>query len=626
VILIKKGKAPKVLVKDGQNFQTCAVAYHDNPEYYDEDFKSHFDKFASYNDDGGINGFESKLFSLYSYYSDPSVKKQLIEDHHGKCVFCESFILDTDVGDVEHYRPKAGITALVNEFALDPVLVDHPGYFWLSQTWENLFLACKQCNQAYKRTLFDVLSSGTGLLEKARGDFPRLAPGEAPDPTKEIAALLYPGYSEESNGEVDPRDVIKFDPKTAEAKPINSGRGNEITNGVRAKRTIDLVGLNRVHLVLARAAHLVALRAQFILAARDGYVEAVKEEYSIFDFEYGKDCAGKDAQRALETAISPWGEFSALSHDAIEAWNRELRIEITESTINITNRKEVVVRTNTNWDIRLDEQLELLEKCRKTSSSTILAEADTHDLDVSYNDYLARYKVIVGKVIKDKKKIDIARKNIRRFKSEGKPTMEKIERIEIEIADCENILVRLGKADAESRDWLTIVEVSERISKLESSKHDEEMNKLHQTYRGWIVKLNLVADAEARKKLRGEPEASLRENEEKRKELEEKRKELEKQKAPFDEKNDSINGKIAREEKVYAKYYDELLGLHEEVIDLDPGYRNCGAKKDRIERTKALESSIGNLMNWVNGDKEKPNENVKNHLEKKKWPARITKV
>jgi hypothetical protein len=79
---------------------------------------------------------------------------------YGKCAYCEAPIRDYQHGDVEHFRPKAGISDENGQpvFLLDEegqVQVDaegepveHPGYYWLAYEWTNLLPSCVKCNQA----------------------------------------------------------------------------------------------------------------------------------------------------------------------------------------------------------------------------------------------------------------------------------------------------------------------------------------------------------------------------------------------------------------------------------------------------------------------------------------------
>lgn len=83
-------------------------------------------------------------------YGDKPVKEALIKAQHGKCFLCESVITHIDYGDVEHFRPKAAYCQ-TEEDALCK-----PGYYWLAYDWDNLFLACKLCNQRYKKNLFPL--------------------------------------------------------------------------------------------------------------------------------------------------------------------------------------------------------------------------------------------------------------------------------------------------------------------------------------------------------------------------------------------------------------------------------------------------------------------------------------
>lgn len=78
-------------------------------------------------------------------WSAPEVKKFLYESQHGKCCYCERK-KDKEETDVEHFRPKAEVEEAQ----------DHSGYWWLAYSWENLLIACKRCNQKYKRSKFPL--------------------------------------------------------------------------------------------------------------------------------------------------------------------------------------------------------------------------------------------------------------------------------------------------------------------------------------------------------------------------------------------------------------------------------------------------------------------------------------
>lgn len=143
-----------------------------------------------------------------------------------KCCYCES-PLEPKAGFIEHFRPK--IEAVGLDGRADP-----DWYSWLAYRWENLYMACKTCNDN-KRTHFPVLgerapfgTTGKELLE-------------------ERALLLDPcadrpeRYLQFNNdGTVTP--VTNPDP-TEQARFGGHDRG---------ETTIQILGLNRAALVQAR--------------------------------------------------------------------------------------------------------------------------------------------------------------------------------------------------------------------------------------------------------------------------------------------------------------------------------------------------------------------------------------
>ncbi len=60
-------------------------------------------------------------------YRHAEIKQRLVEETHGKCAYCESYLLHITYGDVEHITPKS---PNVHE----------------TFRWENLTLACDVCN------------------------------------------------------------------------------------------------------------------------------------------------------------------------------------------------------------------------------------------------------------------------------------------------------------------------------------------------------------------------------------------------------------------------------------------------------------------------------------------------
>ncbi len=88
--------------------------------------------------------FDSKI------YGHPEVKEALKTIQHDKCFLCESRISHISYGDVEHFRPKAGVCQNLKD------KMSETGYYWLAYEWSNLFLACQICNQRFKKNLFPL--------------------------------------------------------------------------------------------------------------------------------------------------------------------------------------------------------------------------------------------------------------------------------------------------------------------------------------------------------------------------------------------------------------------------------------------------------------------------------------
>jgi len=128
---------------------------------------------------------------------------------HGKCGYCEMRIApDAKGGDMEHYRPKVKITALLDDPSTWGEEVwghnsrdeGHPrhardvsaGYWWLAYQWRNYLLACGTCNQKWKGNLFP------------RKGNPSAAPTRA-GVAAEVPLLLNP------YGDLDPAAHLAFD-------------------------------------------------------------------------------------------------------------------------------------------------------------------------------------------------------------------------------------------------------------------------------------------------------------------------------------------------------------------------------------------------------------------------------
>lgn len=133
-----------------------------------------------------------------------SVKDALFQMQYAKCCFCESIIDAGFPGDVEHYRPKKGVTEVPK----------HGGYWWLAYEWSNLLLSCNRCNRGHKKNHFPISLSSSRAMTRAD------------DLTLEAPLLLNP-TEDEPDEHLGYREHVLF-PKTD-----------------RGKETIDKLGLNR---------------------------------------------------------------------------------------------------------------------------------------------------------------------------------------------------------------------------------------------------------------------------------------------------------------------------------------------------------------------------------------------
>jgi len=70
-------------------------------------------------------------------YGHDDLRRALLALFDEKCAYCESKIAGIFDWEVEHFRPKGRVDD-------NP---DHPGYYWLAYTWENLYTGCTFCNQ-----------------------------------------------------------------------------------------------------------------------------------------------------------------------------------------------------------------------------------------------------------------------------------------------------------------------------------------------------------------------------------------------------------------------------------------------------------------------------------------------
>lgn len=135
---------------------------------------------------------------------------------HGKCAYCETRIIGLN-GEVELFRPKAGAIGMDRKDKSP----DH--YWWLAYEWNNLYLACRECN-FNKANKFPV----KGKRGPLKASLSKLQKVEKP-------FLLDPCHD-------DPEKHLAF-----------SESGFVASSSERGRFTIEVLNLNRPSLVADRS-------------------------------------------------------------------------------------------------------------------------------------------------------------------------------------------------------------------------------------------------------------------------------------------------------------------------------------------------------------------------------------
>lgn len=180
-------------------------------------------------------------------YGNTNWKKQLLEDQHNKCCFCESYILHVSPGDVEHFRPKGGYKQSRSE------PMKKPGYYWLAYKWDNLLIACESCNRSKKGNLFPLLNPDKRATKKS-------------DYMEDEKPLLINPWNE------NPENFVEFNLEV----PIG------IDSEERGDKTIKLLKLDEnEHLATMRRDKLSSIETLIkLIEMSDGY-ESVTKEFAL---------------------------------------------------------------------------------------------------------------------------------------------------------------------------------------------------------------------------------------------------------------------------------------------------------------------------------------------------------
>jgi len=156
-------------------------------------------------------------------YAHNEVRKALERLFYDKCAYCECKMTATADWDIDHFRPKGRVAERE----------DHPGYYWLTYVWDNLYPSCQHCNQRRKDQ--PRWEDTTELPAGGKVDqFPLMdESARAMDPSSDVYAertLLIDPYLD------DPEDYLGYDP---------TGQIFSLNDNPKGKKTIDVFHLVR---------------------------------------------------------------------------------------------------------------------------------------------------------------------------------------------------------------------------------------------------------------------------------------------------------------------------------------------------------------------------------------------
>ena len=193
-------------------------------------------------------------------YADDEVKMALERLFHDKCAYCESKITATADWDVEHFRPKGRVAERK----------DHPGYYWLTYDWENLYPSCQHCNQR-RRDRPRWGNSSESVSGGKVDQFPLLheasrAMSPSDDVREEDTLLIDPCLD-------DPDHYLGYDP----TGQLFALQGNPYGNA-----TINVMNLNRSRLRASRVDAIRAVLGAIRLLLRDDSSASLRSDIQAF--------------------------------------------------------------------------------------------------------------------------------------------------------------------------------------------------------------------------------------------------------------------------------------------------------------------------------------------------------
>lgn len=252
----------------------------------------------------------------FKKYKENDVVSTLKLLFNGKCAYCESKYIGTQVMDVEHYRPKGG----VNECPT------HIGYWWLALEWENLLPSCIDCNRRRGHKVVELIDGAfvTTINDNNTGkenSFPVansfFAMKKSDDHKLEQPLLINPC-------EIDPHEHLVWFTEN-EILPIVKPKVKAGIIDLKGEKTISVLGLNRWGLVNERAETLQQLAV--IVAELRNLISAASQTPP----SSGRDSLFKiisDKIDHLRTFGEPNKQYSAMCKDYIEINMKKIKVEL----------------------------------------------------------------------------------------------------------------------------------------------------------------------------------------------------------------------------------------------------------------------------------------------------------
>lgn len=171
-------------------------------------------------------------------YADKAVKEALKENFEGKCAYCEAYYDATQTEDVEHYRPKGRIDNGVTKLK--------PGYWWLASAWDNLLPSCILCNRENNLLIYDGTTLKVGKGDRFPLDDENMRATAEGGHAGETPLLLDPTID-------DPVNYLNFEDRDGSCVVVPKFADPGDLRHRRARRSIDIYGLNRHGLVKDRS-------------------------------------------------------------------------------------------------------------------------------------------------------------------------------------------------------------------------------------------------------------------------------------------------------------------------------------------------------------------------------------